>query len=267
MKSIFFTLCALLFVALALAQQSPVTFSSSQLNARIDPADGSVDIWEANTDRVFTHTFAELRETDQARALVNTVASFADQIFTVSSPTVNNVFQGVNATSASLTASITVASQVDNSTSGATLIATFFVFTAEGNITFNGQIVNVAPDHMVLLYQLQGWPIKSTNNSMSIRVRLDTPSKTGTFNAPVLRLDDGAAITFAQTSTGSSSATDTPASVAVSRGSSSVDYTMTFNAATNVEFTALWSVEPATSGSGGDSSAASALSSPLFSLF
>jgi hypothetical protein len=83
MKTLLSIGAVLLFVAVSLAQQAPVTFSSSRLSARVDSTSGGVQIWESDTDRIFTHKFRQMQELGTNMAVENAVNSFDNQLYTV----------------------------------------------------------------------------------------------------------------------------------------------------------------------------------------
>lgn len=287
MHSLRVLLVLLGFVLLAVAQQPPVSFGSSRLSARVDPSVGTVQIWEAGTDRIFTHKYLNLVERQNSNT-VNQV-SFDNQIYTVRSTTVSpsptkrmiltpilslqvsnaevNKYQGINATAVTLTASVSVRG-TDNSTSGATLVTTFWIFQEDGDILFNNQTIPVGPEQMYIAYQLGGWPIRSQDNIIDFVIRLSTAGRSGSLDDQELRLEDGGSLSFANVATGSNfPGGSAQPLLGISTSESTVDVTIRFDASTNINYAALWSVEEEGSGSGSSPSAASFLTPLITRLF
>jgi len=246
-----------LLITLTAAEQSPVSFSNSLLTAKVVPSNGVLEISEVGNSNVFDLSIVQIQEiSSNDQNVVNSFNSFNNQVYTLSQANPNQL-QGINSTSVSLMTNVVV------NGSSVSLIITFFLFDADGNIFFNNGTRTVTADQMMIYYMLQGWPVVQSTNILSIEIGINTPGGGGSYKAPVLSLSNEAAVTFS--STASTSTGLSPVDVTVKGESNAFDVVLQLAASIELQYYILWSGSQAAPSVVSEThSSASTLSSFLF---
>jgi len=114
----------------------------------------------------------KIQELDSTGDIVASVNNFASQTFTWSSPSETTV-NGYNATSVTLTASLSVARGGSSGAAGSTNFAvTVYIFQTTATVQNGDQILSVPKDSVKFTVHVDHWPFMSSNNQLQFGVSL-----------------------------------------------------------------------------------------------